>query len=80
MSKVYRKTHAEINLNHLYSNIVEIQKFIPNKTIIPVVKANAYGHGVLEVVDNDEDISFAVMGESDVTFIMFGFCWLHLFR
>lgn len=50
MSKVYRKTYAEINLNHLYCNILEIQKLIPNKTIIPVVKANAYGHGVLEVV------------------------------
>ena len=37
-------------------------------------------HGVLEVVDNDEDISFAVVGECDVTFVVFGFCWLHLFR
>ena len=50
MSNFYRKTYAEINLVNLYKNFEFINKIIENKKIIPVVKANAYGHGVLEVV------------------------------
>ncbi|MBN2605689.1 MAG: alanine racemase [Bacilli bacterium] len=50
MSKIYRKTYAEIHLPNIYENYTRIQKKLPTKTIIPVVKANAYGHGVLEVV------------------------------
>ncbi|MBU1020709.1 MAG: alanine racemase, partial [Firmicutes bacterium] len=50
MSKIYRKTYAEINLINLYENYSGIQEMLPSKTIIPVVKANAYGHGVNEVV------------------------------
>ncbi len=46
----YRKTYAEINLEHLYQNYKSIQEMNPNITVIPVVKANAYGHGVIEVV------------------------------
>jgi len=50
MNKSYRKTYAEINLHSLYENYKKIQNLLPSKTIIPVVKANAYGHGVIEVV------------------------------
>lgn len=40
----------EINLNNLEHNIKEIQKIIPSKTkIMAVVKANAYGHGIIEI-------------------------------
>jgi len=46
----YRETVALINLNHLYQNYQNVQKLVGNKTIIPVVKANAYGHGAIEVV------------------------------
>ena len=38
----------EINLENLENNIKEIQKIIPEKTkIMAVVKANAYGHGLV---------------------------------
>ncbi len=50
MSKIYRETYAEINLKDLYNNYVSIDKILKNKKIIPVVKANAYGHGVIDVV------------------------------
>jgi len=50
MNDFYRKTYAEINLVNLYKNFENIKKIIGNKKIIPVVKANAYGHGVIEVV------------------------------
>ena len=40
---------AEINLNNLINNIEEIKKKSSNSEIIGVVKANAYGHGAVEV-------------------------------
>ncbi len=51
MNKIYRKTYAEINLNNLYLNYKNVEKIVGNKKVIPVVKANAYGHGSLEVVE-----------------------------
>ena len=40
---------AEIDLNNLINNIEEIKKKSSNSEIIGVVKANAYGHGAVEV-------------------------------
>lgn len=45
-----RPTEAIIQLSHLSHNLEIAQSLHPTKTIIPVVKANAYGHGVIEVV------------------------------
>ena len=50
MFSQYRKTKAVINLGNLYDNYKSISDIVPNKTIIPVVKANAYGHGSIQVV------------------------------
>ncbi|MFH0766921.1 MAG: alanine racemase [Bacillota bacterium] len=50
MNHRYRPTWAEINLDHLWHNYQEAQKKLKNKTIIPVIKANAYGHGALAVM------------------------------
>lgn len=46
MKKLLHRVWAEINLDSLDKNIDEIQRFAPNKEIMAVVKANAYGHGV----------------------------------
>ena len=40
---------AEININNLYSNIDEIKKIVAKDKIIAVIKADAYGHGMLEI-------------------------------
>ncbi|MDC0558883.1 alanine racemase [Candidatus Izimaplasma bacterium] len=50
MNKTYRKTYAEINLKNLYLNYKSVQNIVGSKKVIPVVKANAYGHGSIEVV------------------------------
>ncbi len=50
MSKRYRKTWVEVNLGHIYDNYTQI-KDICQKEVIPVIKANAYGHGAVEVAD-----------------------------
>ncbi len=44
--EIFRKTWAEIRLNHLQHNIDLIRKYFPTDTFFcPMVKANAYGHG-----------------------------------
>lgn len=48
--KQFRPTKALINLNNIYHNILYAKK-ISNKEIIPVVKADAYGHGAKTVVE-----------------------------
>ena len=45
-----RPTYAEINLSNLKYNYLNIRKKV-NKKIMAVVKANAYGHGVMETVN-----------------------------
>ena len=42
----HRETFLEINLDNIEHNFNEIRKIVNNRTIImPVIKANAYGHG-----------------------------------
>ncbi len=43
------KTFAEINLDALSHNLREVRKKTGNKSILAVVKANAYGHGAVKV-------------------------------
>lgn len=50
MFKQYRKTWVEVNLGHIYDNYKQI-KARCQKEVIPVIKANAYGHGALAVAD-----------------------------
>ncbi|MED0701178.1 MULTISPECIES: alanine racemase [Aeribacillus] len=50
MQNYFRDTWAEINLDHIETNIHGLKEHLPNETeIIAVVKANAYGHGDVEV-------------------------------
>ena len=46
---------AKINLNHLVENINYLKSKVSNSEIFPVVKSNAYGHGVVEVVKKLSD-------------------------
>lgn len=59
----------EINIENLIYNIKQIQKLISNKTkIMAVIKANAYGHGMIECAKTLEsigiqDFAVATLGE-----------------
>ncbi len=47
---MYRETWAEINLDAIKHNITQIKEILPQETnIIAVVKANAYGHGIVPI-------------------------------
>lgn len=55
--KEYDRTYAEIDLGAIRHNIKETRKHIkPGTKIMAIVKANAYGHGVLEVTNALEDL------------------------
>lgn len=50
MQNYFRDTWAEVNLDNIEANVQALKKHLPGSTeIIAVVKANAYGHGDLEV-------------------------------
>ena len=40
---------AEINIQNLYDKISEIEKIVNKDKIIAVLKADAYGHGMMEI-------------------------------
>lgn len=48
--EMYRRTFAEINLDHLAHNIRVMQTAFPQTPFLcPMIKANAYGHGDVQV-------------------------------
>ncbi|WP_226001054.1 alanine racemase [Paenibacillus sp. BJ-4] len=50
MQAQYRSTRAEINLDHLGANYEAFRKALPaDKLLLVCVKANAYGHGAVEI-------------------------------
>lgn len=46
---VLRPTHLNINLDNITENFRAIQKQVGTATVMPILKANAYGHGLIEV-------------------------------
>lgn len=61
--EMFRRTFAEINLDHLSHNFFEIEKVAGDgRFICPMVKANAYGHGDLEVAKHLENLGTTHLG------------------
>jgi alanine racemase len=62
-----RSTWAEISLGRLECNLAAIRKHVGNAKVMLVVKANAYGHGLVEVskalADKCDYIGVAVLEE-----------------
>lgn len=52
MDAFYRETWAEIDVEAIFQNVNHVRELIPgHKTLMAVVKANAYGHGDKEVAE-----------------------------
>jgi len=51
-----RLTRVEISLSNLKYNYINIKKKVANKSILAVVKADAYGHGMISVVSELEKL------------------------
>lgn len=52
------KTHIEINAEHLIHNLKEFRKLTGNTDLMFVVKGNAYGHGLKEVISITKNLDF----------------------
>lgn len=62
-SEMFRRTFAEINLEHLIFNWNEIKKVAgDDRFICPMVKANAYGHGDVQVAQSLEKVGVTHVG------------------
>jgi len=86
-AKQCRAAKVTIDLAALKHNFKQVQKYSANSNIMPVIKANAYGHGMLQVADAfcDEADGFVVaqLGEaialrehgiSQACYCISGFC------
>ncbi|MBU5488975.1 alanine racemase [Clostridium sp. MSJ-8] len=51
MDKMLRPVWAEIDLDALAYNVRNIKKLIGDKEMVAVVKADAYGHGAIDIVE-----------------------------
>lgn len=60
--EMYRRTYAEINLDHLAHNIRLLQGAFPQTFLCPMVKANAYGHGDVQLGRFLESLGVAHLG------------------
>lgn len=59
---ILRPTHLEINLAQLSRNYEAIQTAVSPATIMPILKANAYGHGLVEVAKHLEQLGAPYFG------------------
>ena len=56
-----RLATAEINLTALSHNLKKVREFAPNSKVMAVLKANAYGHGLVQIAQSlNEADAFAV--------------------
>ena len=55
----------EIDLNHMAWNLEQIRKRVNNRPVMAVIKANAYGHGLVEVGKalQKQQISYLAVGK-----------------
>ena len=57
-----RATVATIHMNHLTHNLQQIRQCTPKSQIMAIVKANAYGHGLLPVAKHLEHLGVEQLG------------------
>ena len=61
-SDVLRPTNVEVNLDLLKSNFTAIKNHVGNTKIMPILKANAYGHGLVEIAKYFEKLETEYLG------------------
>jgi len=59
---VVRPTFIEVDLGRLTANYEAIAKAVAPATVMPVLKANAYGHGLVEVARHMESLGAPYLG------------------
>lgn len=64
----YRPTWIEVDLSLLEENLLKVRSYLNSSTtqVLAVVKANAYGHGAVQVAEKLEDLGVTFFGVSSV--------------
>jgi alanine racemase len=57
-----RPSFMEVDLTRLTSNYKAIQNFVGDSTVMPIVKANAYGHGIVRVSQHLSSLGAKILG------------------
>ncbi len=66
MNQIIGRTWAEIYLDRLANNYGLIKKFVGNKKIMAAIKADAYGHGAVEVAKTLQKLGVDMFGVASV--------------
>lgn len=61
-SDIIRPTQVTVNLNVLSKNFRSIKNAVPGAAIMPILKANAYGHGLVRVAQTMEQLGADILG------------------
>lgn len=62
-----RVTRLEVNINNFKHNIEEIRKYVHNKELMPIIKANAYGTHInekLDIINEFNIVAVAILDEA----------------
>lgn len=62
VQEVLRPTHVEVNLTRLSENYAAIQERVGAAAIMPILKANAYGHGLVTVAHHLQSLNVPYLG------------------
>lgn len=57
--------YAIVDLNALKHNVEKVRSYAPNSKIMAVIKANAYGHGLLRIVGALQDVDGVAVARAD---------------
>ena len=61
-TEIIRPTRVEVDLNAIKANYKKVKKQVGNCKIMPILKANAYGHGLLRIAQLFEKIKADYLG------------------
>ncbi len=62
MTNILRPTHVEVNLKNLSHNLSVIRERVGKRKVMGIVKANAYGHGLVEISKHLEKENIDYLG------------------
>jgi alanine racemase len=61
-AEVVRPTQVEVNLSRLRQNLEAIRRHVAPAQIMPILKANAYGHGMVRVAQLMQELAVDYLG------------------
>lgn len=62
IDEIVRPTRVEVNLKILADNFHETKSYVKNSKMMPILKANAYGHGLVRVAKLYEELKADYLG------------------